>query len=186
MIGAGRRVEPPIKSDLRSGNLKKSFDKTASGSPLAVFFLASLVALAAGPTHGETGCPPGADAPAVLALRALPASVLEAALPDDPFEEVWRRTVGEKAEVCWEQNDCGEQTGDPATDRERQMPLCGEVWTKLPSGETAGVLVGLGTADAASAGRPVVRSAYLRDGARHEDFQRVGELLDRIRRLSAP
>jgi hypothetical protein len=32
----------------------------------------------------------------------------------------------EGAPITWEVNDCGEQTGDPATDRERDIPMCVE------------------------------------------------------------
>jgi hypothetical protein len=47
------------------------------------------------------------------------------------FETWLRGLVGSQAEMKWEVNDCGEQTGT-AADRGRDLPLCAEVQLDIP------------------------------------------------------
>ena len=51
---------------------------------------------------------------------------LDNALPPVAFEPWLRGLVGSQAELKWEVNDCGEQTGT-AADRGRDLPMCAGV-----------------------------------------------------------
>src|SRR4051794_10770175 len=51
----------------------------------------------------------------------------------------------EGAKIEWEVNDCGEQTGDPAVNRGRDIPTCVEANFKLKDQRSVDVMVAVGT-----------------------------------------
>ena len=55
------------------------------------------------------------------------ASQIESGLPDQPIESWLKSLVGEDVSWTWGLNDCGEQTGVPEIDRDRDMPICAEI-----------------------------------------------------------
>ena len=54
----------------------------------------------------------------IARAQRTPVSALDSALPKQRpkqrFDDWFRKLVGSKAEIRWEANDCGEQTGSPA------------------------------------------------------------------------
>ena len=52
---------------------------------------------------------------------------IDPALPRTTFEAWLRGLVGPQAVTKWEVNDCGEQTGNPALDKDRDSPMCAQV-----------------------------------------------------------
>ncbi len=66
-----------------------------------------------------------------LAARHL--SELDPALPDKPFEEWLRSLLPKEAKLRYGLNDCGEQTGEPARDRGRDIPECLAVEVEITS-----------------------------------------------------
>jgi hypothetical protein len=79
---------------------------------------------------GVTSAQVPADLPSAAIAAAKQARVadLDPALPRDTSFDTWLAFVTGRsaAEVGWEANDCGEQSGDPARDRGRDFPLCAE------------------------------------------------------------
>ncbi|MEX2649593.1 MAG: hypothetical protein WD673_11325 [Alphaproteobacteria bacterium] len=87
---------------------------------LAVFVLASV----AGAEESD---------PMIAAIQKTGAAQFDPSLPT-VFLEVWlRHTLPRGAEVTWETNDCGEQTGDPVLDAGREFPTCVGAHIDVPS-----------------------------------------------------
>jgi hypothetical protein len=59
---------------------------------------------------------------------------LERTLPRATFEAWVQGLVGARTALAWSTNDCGEQTGEPALDRGRDIPLCAEVQAAVAGG----------------------------------------------------
>ena len=55
----------------------------------------------------------------------------------------------------WEANDCGEQTGDPAT-TPADPPLCAQAWAFLPNQDSVNVMVVVGRYQKGITGKPIV------------------------------
>lgn len=68
---------------------------------------------------------------AVAAVRQVPASQLDAQLPERSFALWLSQLVGTQSGVTWQLTDCGEQTGN-STDLERDIPTCVEAVTITP------------------------------------------------------
>jgi hypothetical protein len=60
-------------------------------------------------------------------VQELPANKLDRTLPAQSFASWFKGLLGPGAELKWEVNDCGEQTGDPRLDAGRDLPTCVEV-----------------------------------------------------------
>ncbi|MCI0349941.1 MAG: hypothetical protein L0Z53_11000 [Acidobacteriales bacterium] len=61
---------------------------------------------------------------AIEMLQRFPANRLDAALPEMPFAEWLALLLPSQAQVQWEVNDCGEQSGDAAVDEAHSLPAC--------------------------------------------------------------
>lgn len=70
---------------------------------------------------------------------------IEPSLPDQAFAPWLRGVVGAQAEVKWEVNDCGEQTGNPALDKGRDFPMCVEAQVNLVGKRRLFVSLSVGT-----------------------------------------
>ena len=63
----------------------------------------------------------------LAAAKSTLASQIEPGLPEEPIE-YWLQSIVEKDAVwSWELNDCGEQSGNPEIDKDRDMPICGGI-----------------------------------------------------------
>jgi hypothetical protein len=67
------------------------------------------------------------SATAIKRVQELPANKLDPTLPTQSFASWFKGVLGPGAELKWELNDCGEQTGDPKVDSGRDIPTCVEV-----------------------------------------------------------
>ena len=85
------------------------------------------------------------DAEAIAAAKSANVRQIEPSLPDQAFVQWLRGVAGEHAEVKWEVNDCGEQTGDPALDKGRDFPMCAEAQTSLGGNRRLSVSLSVGT-----------------------------------------
>src|SRR5256885_13656234 len=59
-------------------------------------------------------------------VKKMDVAALDPQLPSQRFEEWFRNTMGGSDSYTYELNDCGESTGDPDTDTQRDLPLCVE------------------------------------------------------------
>jgi hypothetical protein len=103
-------------------------------------------------------------------------SRLDSLLPRTPFLTWFKSVVGTSAKIEWEINDCGEQTGAPAIDQQRDIPTCLEVTAVLPDQRKVGVAVVVGTERKGLSGLPVVTSVYLESGGEIFHLKRLSDL----------
>ena len=85
------------------------------------------------------------DAKAIAAAGNTSVRRIEPSLPNQAFARWLRDLVGAQAEIKWEVNDCGEQTGDPASDKGRDFPMCAEAQVALAGNRRVSVSLSVGT-----------------------------------------
>jgi hypothetical protein len=101
-------------------------------------------------------------------------SDIESNLPKMSFADWFKQTVGKEANIEWEINDCGEQTGT-STDRGRDFPMCVEASAALGADVSVSINVQYGTFKRGiSADKPTVRFISI---SREDDFGQQPEKL---------
>ena len=85
------------------------------------------------------------DAKAIEAAKNTNVHQIESSLPDKKFEQWLRDVAWAQAETQWEVNDCGEPSGDPALDKDRDFPMCAEAQVTLDGKRKLHVLLPVGT-----------------------------------------
>ena len=113
---------------------------------------------------------------AIDLLGQVPAASLDSLLPKTAFLDWFKSTVGPDAKIQWEINDCGEQTGVPAVDQQRDIPVCLEVSAILPDRRTVGVAINVGTERKGLIGDPVVYNIYLQGNGPIQNIRRLRDL----------
>ena len=93
------------------------------------------------------------DRKMIAYAKAIPVAQLEAKLPAIPFERWLIKQAGEGAQITWEVNDCGEQTGT-AEDAENDFPLCVEADAHLRDKRVIVVSIAVGTYKRGISGKP--------------------------------
>ena len=84
------------------------------------------------------------EADAVSYAQALPVSAIDSSLPSSRTLAEWLAARAQGNRVAWESNDCGEQTGDPATTPD-DFPICAEARFVTCDGHAASVAIAVGT-----------------------------------------
>lgn len=108
-------------------------------------------------------------------VKLTPARDLDSELPKIRFERWLRDMLGKEVELRWEVNDCGEQTGDPAVDRRRDVPACVEAAATLADGRAFGVQVQVGTFGGKMQ-KPAARFIYLQRGRKLHTIEKLRDL----------
>ncbi|RPI05059.1 MAG: hypothetical protein EHM64_07790 [Ignavibacteriae bacterium] len=109
-------------------------------------------------------------------IKQIPVSQLDSALPGDPFS-VWLKGIsGQSAAFQWEMNDCGEQTGNPAIDAERDMPTCVGVQGSLADHRVISIMIMTGTIRSGLSPEPAIYDIYLQTGSVFQNFKRLRDL----------
>jgi hypothetical protein len=86
------------------------------------------------------------------------------------------------AEVRWEVNDCGEQTGDAATDRDRDIPTCVEADFDADQGSVT-VMIAVGSVKQGLSKTASVFSAAVTDSnGQVHSLRRLGDLAKQLQR----
>ncbi len=99
----------------------------------------------------------------VAYAKALQVSAIDAALPPGLTLAEWISIRAQGGLVTWESNDCGEQTGDPAT-TPSDFPICAEAQFKTCAGLTASLSLAVGTLRRGISSRPDLFWAQIGDG----------------------
>lgn len=125
--------------------------------------------------------------------KRLLVSSLDRSLPKISLE-YFLKYESEGAAIHWEVNDCGEQTGDPETDKERDFPICVEAdFDKDHQAVT--LMIAVGTFKKGVSGVPGIFSATITGpGGSTKSIRQLGELPKELHRplpksprdLSAP
>jgi len=104
-------------------------------SPIIVF----MIFFASSPTM--------ADDDYVRFAKSLSAEKYDKSLPSVPVEQWLTSALPRGIAAAWGDNvtDCGEQTGNPAIDSERDMPLCAEIELKQKDKSVGYLLLFVGT-----------------------------------------
>jgi hypothetical protein len=108
-----------------------------------------------------------------------PVSQLDSLLPKFPktaFPVWFKNLVGPSAKIDWELNDCGEMTGVPQVDQERDIPTCLEVSALLPDQRKVGVAILVGTERKGLTDSPAVYNVYLEAGGEFYPLKRLTDL----------
>jgi|SRR5579859_227706 len=113
--------------------------------------------------------------------KAVMVSSLDDRLPKITLE-YFLAYESEGAEIHWEVNDCGEQSGNPEADRDRDFPMCVEADFDVHH-RAVSVFIVIGTAGKGPSGNPELFSASItdQDGKTHS-VPRLGDLPKDLRR----
>ena len=100
---------------------------------------------------------------------------LDSTLPPDSLA-VWLESfVLSSAEVVWEVNDCGEQTGGPA-DAGRDFPVCVEAIVVIAPGVKAHISMMVGTFKQGVIGKPKLFQLFVERSGKYEELKRLSEV----------
>jgi hypothetical protein len=92
---------------------------------------------------------------AIGAAKQVSAKELDRQLPEQSFEKWFQEFVGANVNVTWEANDCGEQSGDPAT-TPADPPLCAQASALVGDEDGVTVMIAVGTYKKGISGKPAV------------------------------
>jgi hypothetical protein len=116
--------------------------------------------------------------------KKISAAKLDEQLAAIPLASWLRQAAGHDVRMTWEVNDCGEQSGDPDLDEDRDIPLCVEADLYVPGGGEGMVMIQVGTESKAPDGEPALRMLAVRPGSNvdWQDFEHLRELPGRLPR----
>jgi hypothetical protein len=105
---------------------------------------------------------PPPQAAAISAAKNAVVQDMEKTLPRATFEAWVQGLVGAQAALKWSTNDCGEQTGNPAVDRGRDVPICAEVQVVVAGGRRLSLSLMVGsTSRGLTVGPPMFRQGNI-------------------------
>lgn len=91
-------------------------------------------------------------------VKEMPASRLDPALPDVPFEKWLTSHIKPGSEIYWEVNDCGEDTGFEGPGNGRDHVTCVGVEAELKNGSKLVINIAVGTVKKGRVGEPRIFS----------------------------
>lgn len=113
------------------------------------------------------------DGKLIARVKSTLVSQLEAGMPRITLEYFLRSEAGQDAELIWEVNDCGEQTGNPA-DSGRDIPICVQADATQADGLVVSVMVAVGSVKTGTDVAPKLFSVFV-NGAR-KSISRLSEI----------
>src|SRR5579859_3100931 len=138
------------------------------------FLLVASVAAAQGPSIGKT------EQTALQHAKSALVSSLDNSLPKVSLEFFLNYESG-GADIRWEVNDCGERTGNPATDRGSESPMCVEAdFTKDQT--DVSVIVSVGTFQKGPSGKPALFGVTVHGPSGRVYSLRLGDLPKELHR----
>lgn len=117
---------------------------------------------------------------AIALVKNIDATELDSGLPKQPFAIWFSKITGPNAQVHWETNDCGEQTGTTA-DINRDFPFCVEVDAGLPDGRQLGIMIAVGTYKKEIEGKPVCWWAFIEHKGHFYNVSHLHKLQEALR-----
>lgn len=113
---------------------------------------------------------------AITFVKGTPVKDFDPALPKMRFERWLLDAVPARTNLLWELNDCGEQTGDPAIDSQRDIPICVETGGTLPDGRRFSIQVVIGTEKKPRLEKPAIRAIVIELNKRLAEVKRLRDL----------
>ncbi|HUI57147.1 MAG TPA: hypothetical protein VLY04_19360 [Bryobacteraceae bacterium] len=121
---------------------------------------------------------------AIELARKVPVSKLEPGLPKQALARWLTQAAGPAAKITWEVNDCGEQSGNPETDRGRDFPMCVDGIANLAGDRKAIVSVVMGTFQKGVTGPPRLWSVSVGKDNRFDPVSKLRDLPARIQAVN--
>jgi TonB family protein len=107
---------------------------------------------------------------AISAAQRIPASTLDAKLPNRSFGVWFNGLVGKDAGIVWQLAECG--PGGTGQDE----PVCAEASALLPNGDTVVIGISVGTYKQGLIGDPAFKGAVIKSGAQLYQVRRLSDL----------
>jgi hypothetical protein len=109
-------------------------------------------------------------------------SSIDSSLPEVTLEH-FLNYEAEGAPITWEVNDCGEQTGNPSADYNREFPMCVQAATDIKNIGALTIFVAVGTFRKGVFGAPALFSATIREpNGAVRSVRRLGDLPTELQR----
>jgi len=117
---------------------------------------------------------------ATALVKKTDVAALDPQLPSQHFEQWFRNTMGGADSYTYELNDCGESSGDPDTDNQRDLPLCVEARAQSePELELeTSVILQVGTQRQGLFAQPVLRAIVQQEGEEFIDIKKLHDLAE--------
>lgn len=116
---------------------------------------------------------------ALSAVQKMPASSLDAKLPNRPFGNWFTETVGAETSVVWQMAECGAVMTGPTGGRD--LPACAEAAVILPNGNRVILAISVGTFKKGMSGAPAFFRGIIEDGEKLYQLRQLHELPDLVR-----
>jgi len=118
----------------------------------------------------------GMEEAAIRRAKSIVVSSLDRNLPDVRLE-FFLEYEGNDAPIRWKVSECGKPSGNPATDRGDDSPMCVEAHFVIKSGNAVTVLVSLGKFKAGpAAGAKLLQVSITNMGRTVRSFDHLGDL----------
>ncbi|MGH9843541.1 MAG: energy transducer TonB [Blastocatellia bacterium] len=117
---------------------------------------------------------------ALSAVRQIPASALDAKLPNRPFATWFNDLVGPETGVVWQLAECGAPINTPGGDGE-DLPACAEATVILSNGGRVIIAISVGTFKKGIVGEPAFFRGVLESGEQLYQIRRLNELPEMLR-----
>jgi hypothetical protein len=127
-----------------------------------------------------TASPTRADDDYVSYAKSLPAKKFDKSLPSIPTEQWLASSLPAGIVTVWGTNvtACGEQTGEPETDKKRDMPLCVEIELRKKDKSVGYLLLLIGTENKGKQVEAVgLYYGYIKEGAKTIDLNELHEVI---------
>jgi hypothetical protein len=117
---------------------------------------------------------------ATTLVKKTDVAALDPQLPSQHFEQWFRHTMGGAGSYTYELNDCGESTGDPDTDSQRDLPLCVEARavSEPELEQETSVILQVGTQRQGLFSQPVLRAIVQQEGEEFIDVKKLHDLAE--------
>jgi len=113
---------------------------------------------------------------AISAAQRIPASTLDAKLPNRSFGVWLNGLVGKDAGIVWQLSECGGPGGTG-----QDAPVCAEASALLPNGDTVVIGISVGTYKQGLIGDPAFQGAVIKSGDQLYQVRRLSDLLAILR-----
>ncbi|HKQ74982.1 MAG TPA: TonB family protein [Blastocatellia bacterium] len=117
---------------------------------------------------------------AMSMVQQLPASNLDAKLPNRPFLAWFNELIGQEAGVVWQLAECGAPVNIPGGGGQ-DVPACAEATVILPSGDRMIVAISVGTFKKGMIGEPAFLRAVVESGEQLYQVRRLRDLPEMLR-----
>ncbi len=122
---------------------------------------------------------------ALASVQRMPASNLDAKLPQRPFGSWFNEIIGPKAGVVWQLSECGMQEKN-SSNVTPDLPACAEVIALTPEGSKVIIVISVGSFKKGLSGSPTFFRAVIELGDQLYTIDRLNDLAEKLRAPNRP